>query len=103
MDNFNNEDLKNQLLEFLNQRNFAAVRKLLDDMNEVDIAELLEKLPAEKSIVAFRTLPKEVAAEVFSNLESDTQQYLVESITDQELHEILEDLSVDDAVDMVEE
>jgi magnesium transporter len=72
-------------------------------MNEVDIAELLEKLPAEKSIVAFRTLPKEVAAEVFSNLESDTQQYLVESITDQELHEILEDLSVDDAVDMVEE
>ncbi|MGW8113704.1 magnesium transporter [Caproicibacterium sp. NSD3] len=103
MDNSNNEELKNQLLEFLNQRNFAAVRKLLDDMNEVDIAELLEKLPAEKSIVAFRTLPKEVAAEVFSNLESDTQQYLVESITDQELHEILEDLSVDDAVDMVEE
>jgi magnesium transporter len=103
MDNSNNEDLENQLLEFLNQRNFAAVRKLLDDMNEVDIAELLEKLPAEKSIVAFRTLPKEVAAEVFSNLESDTQQYLVESITDQELHEILEDLSVDDAVDMVEE
>ncbi|CAB1242798.1 MAG: magnesium transporter [Oscillospiraceae bacterium] len=103
MDNFNNEDLKNRLLEFLSQRNFASVRKLLDDMNEVDIAELLEKLPAEKSIVAFRTLPKEVAAEVFSNLESDTQQYLVESITDQELHEILEDLSVDDAVDMVEE
>lgn len=103
MDNSNNEELKNQLLEFLSQRNFAAVRSLLDDMNEVDIAELLEKLPAEKSIVAFRTLPKEVAAEVFSNLESDTQQYLVESITDQELHEILEDLSVDDAVDMVEE
>ena len=44
MDISKNEELKNQLLEFLNQRNFAAVRNLLDDMNEVDIAELLEKL-----------------------------------------------------------
>ena len=57
----------------------------------------------EKATVCFRTLPKELGAEVFSNLPTETQQVIIGSITDNELTEIVEDLFVDDAVDMLEE
>ena len=54
-------------------------------------------------MVVFRALPKEMAAEVFSNLEADTQQVIIQSATDQEVSAIVEELYVDDAVDMLEE
>ena len=69
----------------------------------MDIAEFLEELPQDKIVVVFRTLPKEMAAEVFSNLEADTQQVIIQSATDQEVSAIVEELYVDDAVDMLEE
>ena len=75
----------------------------MEDENEVDVAELIEELPSEKAAVAFRTLPKEMAAEVFSNLPPETQQVIIGAVTDNELSEIMEDLFVDDAVDMLEE
>ena len=67
--------------------------------NEIDIADFLESLDAEEAAVVFRMLKKEMAAEVFSNLSADTQKVIVDSITDQEIVGIIEDLYVDDAVD----
>ena len=72
-------------------------------MNEVDIAEFLETLPPEEAVLAFRTLPKGPAAEVFAELEPETQQHIVTAATDAELAAILEDLFVDDAVDFLED
>ena len=69
----------------------------------MDVAELLTQLPADKAVVTFRTLPKELAAEVFSNLPPERQQDIIQSVTDQELSAIVEELYVDDAVDMLEE
>ncbi|MCR1843393.1 UNVERIFIED_CONTAM: Mg2+ transporter MgtE [Murimonas intestini] len=91
------------MLEYLNRRDYRSFRKVLEDENEVDVAELIEELPSEKAAVAFRTLPKEMAAEVFSNLPPETQQVIIGAVTDNELSEIMEDLFVDDAVDMLEE
>ena len=91
------------LLELLERRDLHALRAALLEENEVDIAEFLEGLPQDKIVVVFRTLPKELAAEVFSNLEADTQQVIIQSATDQEVSAIVEELYVDDAVDMLEE
>ena len=91
------------LLELLERRDLHALRAALLEENEVDIAEFLEELPQDKIVVVFRALPKEMAAEVFSNLEPDTQQVIIQSATDQEVPAIVEELYVDDAVDMLEE
>lgn len=91
------------LLELLERRDLHALRAALLEENEVDIAEFLEELPQDKIVVVFRSLPKEMAAEVFSNLEPDTQQVIIQSATDQEVSAIVEELYVDDAVDMLEE
>ncbi len=91
------------LLDLLERRDYHALRAMLAEKNEVDIAEGIAQLPQEKAVVAFRTLPKELAAEVFSNLPPETQQIIIQSATDQELSAIVEELYVDDAVDMLEE
>ncbi len=91
------------LQELLERRDYHALRAMLAEENEVDIAEAIARLSQEKAVVVFRTLPKELAAEVFSNLPPETQQIIIQSATDQELSAIVEELYVDDAVDMLEE
>lgn len=91
------------LIQLLGERRFAALRDALQEENEIDIADFLESLDAEEAAVVFRMLKKEMAAEVFSNLSADTQKVIVDSITDQEIVGIIEDLYVDDAVDALEE
>lgn len=89
--------------ELLANKNYRQLRSELPEQNPVDIALFIETLSPEKALLVFRMLPKEMAAEVFSYFESDTQQYIAESITEIQLSEIIEDLFVDDAVDMLEE
>lgn len=98
------EEERNQaLLELVRESRFRTLRQELSEMNEVDVAAFIEELDPEKTVVVFRLLPKELASDVFACLELDKQQHIVSSITDKELTNIIEDLSVDDAVDMVEE
>lgn len=92
-----------RLIEMAEKRDYASLKKELETLQEVDVAQFLELLPGEKIVVVFRTLPKEIAAEVFANLQPETQEYIVTSITDQEIAVIIEDLFVDDAVDFLEE
>ena len=87
----------------LKKRSFKALREALLELNEVDIAEFLGLLNGEEAVLAFRTLPKGVAADVFAELEPETQQLIVAAATDAELAVIVEDLYVDDAVDMLED
>ena len=91
------------LQEMLSERRYRELKDALAEMNEVDIAEFILEQPAEKTVLLFRMLPKEIAADVFSNLEPDVQETIIASITDFELREIMDDLFVDDAVDMLEE
>ena len=87
----------------LKKRSFKALREALLELNEVDIAEFLGLLNGEEAVLAFRTLPKGVAADVFAELEPEMQQLIVAAATDAELAVIVEDLYVDDAVDMLED
>lgn len=91
------------LTELLESRRFRDLRETMAEMNEVDIAEFIEELEPEKKVLVYRMLPKELAADVFSFLEVDDQEHIINSITDYELGKIVEDLYVDDAVDMLEE
>ena len=92
------------LYEMLKNRRYRELKEALADMNEVDIAQFIIDLkPVEYAIISFRALPKELAADVFSNLEPDVQEAIINGITDRELAEIMEELYVDDAVDMLEE
>ena len=91
------------LTELLENRQFRKLRETMAEMNEVDIAEFIEEQGLEKKVLVYRMLPKELAADVFSFLEVEDQEHIINSITDYELGKIIEDLYVDDAVDMLEE
>ena len=87
----------------IGQRNYHALRELLLQTNDVDIAELLNDLPPREAYIVYRTLPKHVASEVFVELNPEMQEHLLTSITDKEINALIETLAVDDAVDMLEE
>lgn len=89
--------------ELIANQEMAKMREELLRMNEVDAADLIEELETDQATLVFRALPKELAAEVFSNLEAETQQQIISSITDKELSGIMGELFMDDAVDMLEE
>lgn len=94
---------KEIFVKLLQQRQYKAVRSILDVMNEVDIASLLSELDDRELALAFRLIPKDKAAEVFANMDSPMQKYLVEIFSEKELKELLDDLYMDDTVDILEE
>lgn len=99
----NNERMAEQLVEYIDERRFGQVREALTEVNEVDIAEILEALTDEQTLLVYRLLPKETAAEVFAYMESDTQEKLLHVFTDRELATVMEGLYIDDAADLLEE
>ena len=92
-----------ELLELVKKRQFRQLKEILIELNEVDVAAFIEELDSEKTVVVFRMLPKDMATDVFSCLTVEKQQHIINSITDNELRGIIDDLFVDDAVDMLEE
>ncbi len=90
-------------VELAEERKFRFLKEILSMMNEADTAAFLQELSKEQMVLVFRTLPKELAAEVFANLEPDEQEHIINRITDKELSNIIEELYVDDAVDLLEE
>ena len=106
MEERNYEQRREKLLELLKSRRLKSLQYELEDMNEFDIAEFLTELGEEdklKMASVFRLLSKEQGAEVFAELDAPEQEVIINSITDKELTEIVEDMYVDDAVDMMEE
>ena len=92
------------LTEMLHINAFAQLREALSDMNVVDIANLFEELDAKDQVLlVFRLLPKDLSADVFSYLDPEHQQTIIESISDKEINAIVSDMFIDDAVDLLEE
>ena len=76
----------------------------LTEMAYPDIAEFIMSIEDEKTVVkVFRILPKDISADVFAYLDSDSQEIIVRLITDREIERLMDDLYVDDAVDFLEE
>lgn len=91
------------LKELLEKKNWKALKDLLDEMNEQDIAEIFMELEERELTLVYRLLNKELAAEVFVNMEPEYQEQLIRAFSDTELREVLDELYVDDAVDLIEE
>ena len=92
-----------KVAELLEKKDYPQLKEILSDMNEADIATVLKELPQEKLPLLYRILPKELAAEVFVNMDSDDQEFLIRAFSDNELREVLDEMYVDDAVDVIEE
>ena len=91
------------ILALLEAKKYPSLRDILVTMNEVDIAALLEHLPEDKLPLLFRLLPKKEAADTFVEMDGEHQELLIRGFSDNELKEVLDELYLDDAVDIVEE
>ena len=101
----NGEELtiQERALELLKNKQFVMLKELLNTMNPADIAQFLSELSGDELIIAFRITPKDLAADTFVEMEPEQQQQLIHSFTDKELKEVVDELYLDDAVDIVEE
>ena len=95
--------MQDKILELLESRKLSELKVLLSEENPADIVSYLENIPNNELIIVFRILPKELAAETFVEMDSDMQMLLISSFSDKELRDVLSELFVDDAVDIIEE
>lgn len=89
--------------ELLETKQYTRLRQKMADMNTADIAVIMEELKEEDLLKIFRILPKNMAADVFSYLEVDNQQFIITSLSDREAANIIDNLMADDATDLLEE
>ena len=97
------EIVEKALLTLLDDKKYATLRDILVTMNPYDIAGLFDSLDEKRIPLLFRLLPKELAAETFVEMEVEAQELLIRGFSDNELKEVLDELYVDDAADLVEE
>ncbi len=94
---------EDEILALLKERKFSVLKPLLSSMNEIDLAEVFESAKEEELPVLFRILPKDLAAQMFVEIDSDTQQKLLQKLTDREIKDVMDELFLDDTVDLIEE
>ena len=103
-----NEEMET-LLEKLRSKQYVKVREQIDELEPMDIAEIMETLLDDGEIgeqeltILYRLLPKDLAADVFIELNPDMQEALITGLTDKELRAVLDDMFLDDTVDVIEE
>ena len=97
------EIVQKALVKMLEDKKYATLRDILITMNPSDIAGIFEDLEDKQIPILFRLLTKEQAAETFVEMEPDAQELLIRGFSDNELKEVLDELYVDDAADLVEE
>lgn len=97
------EELLANISQLIESRSFKTLRDILSDMNPPDLGELIGELSPHQIPLVFRILPKDLAGDVFSYMETETQELLIKSFSDVELKEIINDLWLDDTVDIIEE
>ncbi len=97
------EQFIEKLEELIQEKKYGLVRNMLVDINPADIAILFSEVPEGELPLLFRILPKELATETFVEMDPDEQEILISAFSDRELSEVINELYVDDAVDLVEE
>ena len=99
------EEAVKTVLRLLDEKRPVEISRMFKNLLPADIAEIIdnEELDEKQRTFLFRLLPKDVAAEVFVEMDSDNQQQLIAGFNDNELHQMLDELFIDDTVDIIEE
>ncbi len=97
------EKVINEAIELLEQKKIPELKSTVNGMMPADLALLFEELDKTDAVIVFRLLNKELAAETFAYLDSESQRVLTEAISDREIHDVFDRLFIDDAVDAIEE
>lgn len=92
-----------EIIDDIENKKFSSLKPILQEMEPVDIADIINDIDKEKVAVIFRLLPKDLASDVFVEMDSDAQQVVIDSFTDKELAYIIDDLFIDDTTDIIEE
>ncbi len=92
-----------EIIDNIENKKFSSLKPLLAEMEPADIADIMNDIDKEKVVVIFRLLPKDLASEVFVDMNVDRQKMLINTFTDAEVSNIINELFVDDTVDIIEE
>lgn len=95
--------LYEQLISLLNDGKIKDLKAELNELNSFDAAKFFEILPDDKKLIVFRLLTKDNAAETFSYMDSDLQEHIIKSISDNEIRNIVDEMFIDDTVDFLSE
>lgn len=95
--------MKELILKLIERKQFKEIKDILLSMNPVDIAEVFEDFEYKEQILLYRLLPKDEAADTFSNMNSNMQEELINGLTDSEIRDMIDEMYLDDTVDMLEE
>ncbi len=91
------------LKEYLDKKQYVKMREWMSELNVADIAAMIEELEEEEMLKVFRILPKDMAADIFSYLPIEVEQYIITSLSEREAARIIDNLMADDAADFLEE
>lgn len=94
---------RQDILELIEQKKYVQIKNVLAEMNEVDVAEILDPLDPHTTLLIFRMLPKDLAVEVFAHFSFEQQRDIINAVSDKELKYILDELFFDDMIDLIEE
>ena len=97
------EKMTEEITALLEEKNISKLKQVLTPINPADIAVIFQDIDEEKLPFLYRILPKELAAEVFVEMDGDQQELLIRAFSDRELHDMLDELYMDDTVDLIEE
>ncbi|MBR7071702.1 MAG: magnesium transporter [Clostridia bacterium] len=95
--------MEERILALIEEKKYGLLRSELSEINPADLSQIFEEIPENEQPVIFRILPKELAAETFVEMDSDTQQRLIEAFSDFELRQVMDELFMDDTVDIIDE
>lgn len=95
--------MKEKIIELVANKEFVQLKQLLAECNSADVSEVIDELPIEDGALVLRLLDKDEAAEVFSRMEADTQESIINVLKDGELKQLMDNLYADDMVDMISE
>ena len=98
-----NEEIIEEVTKLIEEKRISDLRKYLEDINSADFPSIFEEIDDEKIIMIYRILSKEKAAEVFVELDSDDQEKLIGYLTDKEIKNVMNEIYMDDAADLIEE
>ena len=91
------------LKEYLDKKQYMKMREWMSELNDADIAAMIEELEEEEMLKVFRILPKDMAADIFSYLPIEVEQYIITSLSERDAARIIDNLMADDAADVLEE